>query len=290
MASSNSNEHRTTMSFIHFNGSLIPAGQALLTADNRGLRYGDGLFETMKVVNGKLQLAPLHFERLFRGLSLLQFELPAFFTPAYLTERILEVCQKNNIAQHARVRLNLFRGNGGLYEPENLHPNLIIEAWALPEQTPSFNENGLIIDVYQDAQKSCDVFANIKSNNYLPYVMAALHAKKNEWNDCLLINIHNRICDSTIANVFWIKDQSIYTPPLTEGCVAGVMRQYLLNVSRQDQEISEQPLSIQALFNADEVFLTNAIQGIRWVKQCRDILYNNTITRRIFDQYLKEIP
>lgn len=283
------------MSFIHFNGSLIPAGQALLTADNRGLRYGDGLFETMKVVNGTVQLAPLHFERLFRGLSLLQFEPPASFTPAYLTERILELCQKNNAAKQGRVRLNVFRGNGGLYDPENLHPNVIIEAWPLPEQQlpeqkPTFNENGLIIDVYQDAQKSCDAFANIKSNNYLPYVMAALHAKKNQLNDCLLINIHNRICDSTIANVFWIKDQVIYTPPLTEGCVAGVMRQYLLNVIRQHQEISEQPLSVETLFNADEVFLTNAIQGIRWVKQCHNILYGNTITCQIFDQCLKVIP
>jgi branched-chain amino acid aminotransferase len=175
----------------------------------------------------------------------------------------------------------VFRGNGGLYNPENHFPNYIIQTWSI-EHTEELNSNGLIIDVYPDAKKSCDKFANLKSNNYLPYIMAALHAKKIKVNDCILLNNYDRVCDTTIANIFIIKDDIIYTPPLSDGCVAGVMRRWIIEKLHAGFKIIEKEISIDELENADEVFLTNSVKGIRWVKQFRNKEYKNRLVKQIF--------
>ncbi len=126
-------------------------------------------------------------------------------------------------------------------------------------------------------------FSNLKSANFLLYSMAALYAKENKWNDCLVLNLHDRICDSTIANVFWIKDGNIFTPALTEGCVNGVMRKFLFNeLSAAGYNIKQTTASVADIENADEIFLSNAINAIRWVKQFRDNTYPNTKTTEIY--------
>lgn len=274
--------------FIHFNGKILPADDPLVSAGNRGLRYGDGLFETLRVVNGRIVLQDLHFDRLFQGLSVLQFQCPPFFTPQYLAEAMLALCHKMAIHQAARVRLNIVRANGGLYDAENHAPQVIIEAWPL-EVPRGLQENGLVIDVYHQARKHFDVLANIKSNNYLPYVLAALYAKQNRLNDCLLLNTEGRICDATIANVFWVKDGRLFTPPLSEAGVGGVMRRYLIENTTNQFPVHEEPLIPEMLEQADELFLTNAIQGIKWVGQYRDKKYGNKLAHLLYNQYIKQL-
>ena len=181
----------------------------------------------------------------------------------------------------SRIRLSVSRGSGGLYDCDNKF-SYLIECWPLEQK--GLNENALVIDIFPDARKSIDVFSNLKSASYLPYVMAAIWAKENKLNDALILNQHDRICDSTIANVFWIKDNNIFTPPLNEGCVAGVMRKGILELatSNSDYLVQETILTLEILLQADEVFLTNAITGIRWVKECRGKVYKNTISSKIF--------
>jgi len=267
--------------FFTYNDKIYKDGTAVITPENRSLRYGDGLFETLKMHKGVIQLRDYHFERLFSGMKMLQFQLPEYFTAAYLENKILELYKKNQHNSFTRVRLMVFRGNGGLYNPENHFPNYIIQTWSI-EHTEELNSNGLIIDVYPDAKKSCDKFANLKSNNYLPYIMAALHAKKIKVNDCILLNNYDRVCDTTIANIFIIKDDIIYTPPLSDGCVAGVMRRWIIEKLHAGFKIIEKEISIDELENADEVFLTNSIKGIRWVKQFRNKEYKNRLVKQIF--------
>jgi branched-chain amino acid aminotransferase len=273
---------------IHFNGKILPAEQALIGAGSRGLRYGDGLFETMRVVNGRIALQDLHVERLLRGMAILQFDLPAFFDAAHLAEAVLVLCKRMKIEAGARIRLNVFRGNGGLYDPESHHPNIVIEAWPLKLPT-SLHENGLVIDIYTEARKHPDILANLKTNNYLPYILAALYVKNNRLNDCLLLNSAGRICDATIANVFWVKDGKVFTPPLSEGGVAGVMRKYLLEQVSGDHAVQEALLTPETLGEADEVFLTNAIQGIRWVRAFRDKQYANEVATALFKNYVQSL-
>jgi len=161
-----------------FNGVMMDAEKPVITVDNRSFRYGDGCFETMKAVKRKIIHANEHFERFFTSLELLQFDKPNYLNAAYLSEHITKLLEQNKHQQTARIRLTLFRGNGGLYDAENHFPNYCIQTWNLNIANNDLNENGLVIDVYKDARKVCDAFSHLKSNNYLPYVMAALWAKK----------------------------------------------------------------------------------------------------------------
>ena len=277
------------MNYINLNGKIQPGDQPALLVSNRGYRYGDGLFETMKLMKGQILLEPFHFERLFSGLSLLKFEIPKLFTAVKLKEEILNLCKKNECEQQARVRLSVFRGNGGLYDDDR-GLQYVIECWPLDESVNKLNENGLVIDMYPDAKKNCDVFSNLKTANFLPYNMAALYAKENKLNDCLVMNANGNIADATIANLFIIKGSKIITPALAEGCVNGVMRKYLLEkLQDAGYEIHESPVSVADMEKADELFLTNAINGIRWVKQFRDKIYSNINTVEIYDRIIKMI-
>ncbi len=278
------------MNYLNYNGTIFRADKEIIRADNRGFRYGDGLFETMKMVNGSIPLAELHFARLMDGIQLLEFDKPSYLSAAYLSNQILQLAKKNNHDRQVRVRLMVFRGDGGLYDAQNHSPNYVIQTWDLPDDFTRLNENGLVIDIFPDAEIACDRFSNLKSNNYLPYLMGALYVKKNQLNDCLLLNTKGNICDATIANVFIVKKGNVITPPLSEGCVAGVMRKYLINkITAGNLSILERYLSIPDLLEAEEVFLSNAVYGIKWVAQFRDVHYHCVETSLIFNNLIRKI-
>ena len=274
------------MAFINHNGKITEEHTPIIEANNRGLRFGDGLFETLKYKNGKLILVDEHLARLWHGMRLLQFELPKLFSPDILESQILQLIQKNN-HQSARIRITVFRGNGGLYDPHHHAPQYIIQTWQLPETNGLLNENGLQCCIYRDALKVVDCFSNSKHNNYLPYFMGALYAKKEKCNDAIILNQHNNICDSTIANVFFIKDGIIYTPALTEGCVAGVTRATVINELKNNYSIVETTITEAILMEADEVFLTNSIYNIRWIAAIENKNYHNNLTREIYNHLLQ---
>jgi branched-chain amino acid aminotransferase len=274
--------------YINFNGSMIRSDEPVISAQSRAFRYGDGVFETMYVKKGVVQLSIYHFDRLFSGIHLLQFIEPSFFSREILTQQIKNLCEKNNHVSAARVRLAVFRGAGGLYDTENLAPNYIIESWPIEDEKLNMSTEGLHVDIFPDGRKSMDIFSNIKSNNYLLYAMAALYAKKNNLSDCFIINSNGRVCDSSIANVFCVKDQTIYTSPLSEACIAGVMRRHLMNnLPKSDLPVKELPMEIDWLQTADEIFLTNAISGVRWIKQWGHRSFKNEIASFIFEKHIK---
>ena len=268
--------------FVNQNGKFINDSNAVVSVNNRSFRYGDGCFETMKIISGKLLMADYHFERLFLSLKLLQFDVPSFITPTYLHTQILELTKRNKHQKLARIRLTIYRGEGGLYDPQNLVPNFIIQSWVLNPTNNIFNENGLVIDVFEGAKKVCDNYSAIKSNNYLGYAMAALWVKQQQLNDAVLLNPYNRIADATIANVFMVKEGMVKTPSLNEGGINGIMRRNLLEkLPEIGIPVEETTLSVEELLMADEVFLTNSIYGIRWVKQLKEKKYSSNITSLI---------
>lgn len=271
------------MNYFNCNGKIYKEGSLVVGADNRGLRYGDGLFETMKMINKQLVLVDEHFSRLWKGMSVLQFEVPKQFTPDKLQEEITALVKKNGHEYGARIRLNIYRGDGGLYDAKNHTPNYIIQTWALPEGNGNWNSNGLVLGIYEDAIKSCDLLSNIKHNNYLPYVLAALAAKKEKWNDAVVLNNYGRISDTTIANIFLVNGTTVSTPALKEGCVAGIMRKKIIqDLTGNYFTVQEKEISVSDLLHAEEVFLTNSMYNIRWVQRIADKVYTNTNTQQIF--------
>lgn len=262
------------MTKVYLDGKWLNADKASISIDNRSFRYGDGFFETIKCCHDNLPLWEYHKHRLFSTLKKLQFEKPTYFGGDLIKDAILELVQQNQHGKLARVRLTIFRGEGGIYDPINLRPHLLIQSWPLNVESNNLNENGLVVGNFTGGFKAADGFANLKSNNFLLYAMAAMHAKSQNWNDALLFNHKGTYCDATIANLWMIKNGVVVTPPLTDAPVAGTMRQYLLdNLTDAGFTVEEKSISREEIRTADEVFLSNAIYGIKWVKQHEDAIF-----------------
>jgi branched-chain amino acid aminotransferase len=265
--------------YVNYNGNLVLGSEPVFTASSRAVRYGDGLFETMRWHEGKILLPNQHCSRLFTGLELLQFELPASFTWDFLQDEITKLVNLNGKPNHARIRLSVSRGEGSILDEAQHSPCFLIECWSVEDF--SFDTNGLTIGVYYGHRKTMNEYANIKSANYLPSVLAVLFAKQKGWNEALLLNSENRICDAALSNVFWIKNGNIYTPPLSEGGIAGVVRSYLLK-SLSGFTIEERIAPFEELMQADEVFLSSVIKGVQFVRTFGGRSFKNDITSIIF--------
>jgi branched-chain amino acid aminotransferase len=270
--------------FLNLNGRLFPDTEPLLDASNRGFRFGEGLFETMLARKGNLPLADFHFDRLFRGMKSLGYSVPQDadrdhslnpLTPGSLAEQVAELCRRNRHLDLARVRLTV-------YPDENGRASYIIQTFAyLPEEIPA---GGLSLGLFPDGRKSRDAFSHIKSNNYQLFALAARYAQGKGWNDALVLNDRERLAESSVANLFYIRGGVICTPPLSEGCVEGVMRRILLeSLPGSGFHVREQAIGPNELREADEIFLTNALRGIRWIGQYGGRAYPGEIVGRVRD-------
>jgi branched-chain amino acid aminotransferase len=258
--------------FIH-NGKFHQEHDAVISPDNRSFRYGDGVFETIRFHKHQMPLWNYHQQRLFGALDYLKFNVPKLLTADYLHNLILALIKKNDLT-NARVRITMYRGEGGLTDKNPLQPGFVIQTWPIAEEALSLNVNGLRLGIFREGRKAIDYYSHLKTNNFLVYTQAALEAREQKWNDALVLNSENRIADSAIANIYWVKDNHIFTPPLSEAPIQGVMRRFLL----EQLPIHEHPLTIEALEQADEVFLTNAVRGIQWVAFVGDTPYPTQIT------------
>jgi branched-chain amino acid aminotransferase len=269
------------LAYCNIDGKIVADTDAAVTVGNGAFRYGYGLFETMLVESGAIHLFSYHWERLTAGLRQLYFEVSPLMTAAWMEDEVLKTARKNKLEKLCRVRLQLYAAGGGLYSNESRRPGFVIECFPLERETIGFNENGLIAGVATGLQKSADILGNLKSCSALIYAVAAKQAKENRWNDALICNTYGRIIESSLANIFLIKDRVVYTPPLSEGCVAGVMRRHVTEVLKN---VVEQPVTMEQLCNADEVFLTNAIKRVKWVGSIGGMRLGNDMVRSINDQ------
>lgn len=275
---------------ICFNGKTFEGTDRIFTAANKGYRYGDGLFETIKIVNSNIPLFELHMDRLFRGVKTLELSTSRLFTAEKLRSDIITLCNKNQCSILGRIRLSVSRGEGGIYEQDGDHLHYLIEAWPANVATNRLNENGLVIGVYPHAKKSMDIFSSLKSANFLPYTMAARFTKQQQWNDCLVLNTEGNIADSTIANVFLVKNDTILTPAQGEGGVKGVMKTWLLEKLRHaGYKISEKKISVEEALDAEEIFLTNAMNGLRWVGQLENKSFTNRVSLSIYRDFIQQL-
>jgi branched-chain amino acid aminotransferase len=246
------------MPWVCHNGSFFPAEQPLFNAANRCFKYGDGLFETALFFNGRLLLSCYHYDRLFSGLKLLNI-IPSF-TSVQLTDAVAALCERNGCVALARVRITVYRD-------EVNNASYVIEAAESDRQKTQWNERGWRVLLYPFARKSCDALANLKSANYLPYVMAGQHAIAHSADECLVLNTYNRICDGSKTNLFFLKEDVVFTPALSEGCVAGVMRRAVIEfLKKSGYAVHQKAVTEDDVLQAEAVFLTNAIEGLRWVR------------------------
>lgn len=255
---------------------------AVISPANRSFRYGDGFFETIRYTSGKPELGDYHFDRFFEAATEMEYLIPPGLTRERLIAEMTNLVKENNCDTSARVRLTAWRGEGGLFHADNTL-QYCIECWPLAETGSIFNEKGLHIGIYKDVSKSADRFSRFKNNHFYPYFHAARTATKMQWDDAIVLNTSGRVCDSCIANVFVVRDGKIVTPPLHEGPVAGVMRRHIL----QNFDVRENPVTIEELESADEIFLANSIRRIEWVRQLGDRHYTNNLSRQLYSSLLQ---
>jgi len=259
--------------------------------DNRAFRYGDGLFETMHANGLEIQFFVDHYARLIWGAEVLKLELPGYFSPEFLKDQISGLLSRCKLFQAARVRLSIFRKSEGLFIPKKNQVDVLIEATYLGKGPYELNEKGLVIGVFETIPKPYAPFFSFKSMNALPYIMAGVFANENHFDDALLISQEGYLIESTSSNIFAMKDKKLFTPSLQSGCVDGIMRKQIIRLATNKglKVFDDGMLSIDDLSEMDELFLTNAISGIRWVAGFRDRRYYRRYSVKLINALNEEV-
>lgn len=253
--------------YINYNGELVQSDIALLSAGNRAFCYGDGVFETIRCRNSEPLFFDKHYLRLRNALHHVKMELPASCTEEYFRIQINSLLQKNRFYKGARVRLNVFRSEGGLYTPTSRQAEFIITSTELENEFFEQNEKGLHIGIYEEMRKEINPLARFKTSSALLNVMASIWKTENDFNDCLLTNTAGHLIESLSSNLFCVIDNKLVTPAIESGCVDGTMRRTVIELAMKNNLPVAEVTALQKkhLLEADELFLTNAIQGITWV-------------------------
>ncbi len=275
--------------YVNNNGVLIPSQSYSLKAGNRGHLYGDGCFESIRVINGRPINLPNHYKRLRATLNVLHMNIPATFTIDFFEKEIQLLINQNKIDQGGKIRFSIDRKPGGTYLPRTNEIDYFIEAYPLPLNSFELNENGLRLDLYNEIKKPINILSNFKTKNSLIYIMAKLYAKAHQLDDILLQNDQLGIIESSSANLFLVSNGVLYTPALDAGCLGGTMRMQIINLAiAKNIKVYECVITPQNLLAADELFLTNAIEGVKWVNNYRTKTYHNDTVIKIHE-YLKEL-
>lgn len=273
--------------YINFNGEIVPADSRLLTTANRSYRYGDGLFESMRMMKGKLKFADLHADRLQRGMKALKIDGYSQTDAWFLKTKAEELATRNK-AKHARLRLTVYRDADGLYTPSQNKMGYSFELQPMDEPRYFLNEKGLIMDVFTELPKPSNYLSGIKTCNSLIYVMAGIYKEQNRLDDVFLLNQNGYLCEASSSNIFIWYNNHLYTPALSEGCVEGVMRQVIINVAKANNiGVTEAQINPEILYEADEVFLTNAARGIQSVMGFGVKRYFNRLSKGLLDELNK---
>lgn len=265
---------------INYNGELLATSSNFLNQENRGLRYGDSLFETLRVVEGKIIFWEDHYMRLMASMRILRMTIPMKFTMEFLQEEIEKTVQANKlVGKAARVRFTVFRNNGGLYLPETNEVSYCMECSALESSFYILKEGAYEIELFKDFYVNNDLTATLKTNNKIINVVGSIYAKENEYQNCLLLNTNKQVTEALNGNIFAVKENIITTPPISDGCLNGIIRKKLIEIIMKIEgytleEVSISPFDLQ---KADELFITNSIVGLVPITKYRKKEFQNTV-------------
>lgn len=267
---------------INFNGVLTDKSD-FITPSNRALLYGDAVFETFKVVDNKILFLEDHYFRLMSSMRILRMKIPMNFTLEYLEEQIISLALKLNIANNARVRMTVFRKDGGLYAPETNEVSFIITAKENLSREYLLKKENYEVELFKDFHVSKHLISSLKTTNKIIQVVASVFAKENGFDDCILINDEKNIVETISGNIFMVLDNQIITPPVSDGCLNGIMRKQVINElkSSTDFNVIENSISPFDLQKADELFLTNVITGIQPITKYRKKSYTTEVSEML---------
>ena len=255
---------------INFNGLIVSNDTNILTR-NRAFLYGDAVFETVKIMDSKVLFLEDHYFRLMSSMRVIRMEIPMNFTMEYLEEQILTLAKSKNLAISSRARITVYRNDGGYYLPQDNTVSFLISVESLYTAFYSIDKKDYVVDLYTDFYISKQLLSSIKTTNKIINITASIFANENGLDNCLLLNDSKSVIEALQGNLFMLKGNTLITPPVSEGCLNGVMRKQILALARkiENLEVVEEVISPFDLQKADELFITNVIKGIQPITKYR---------------------
>ncbi|SFB86247.1 branched-chain amino acid aminotransferase [Algibacter lectus] len=271
---------------VNFNENILE-DNTLLSINNRGFAYGDALFETIKASYGKLLFWEDHYFRLMASMRIMRMEIPMNFTMEYLEEQILKTLTENNLSNaSSRVKLTVFRNEGGLYLPETNDVSFLIAVKPIDTDFYIVQDTFYEVDLFKDYYVSPSLLSSLKTNNKALNVVGSIYAKENKLDNCLVLNTDKQVIEALNGNVFVVKGNTIKTPPIENGCLKGVMRKQIIETieSLPEYELVEEAISPFELQKADEIFITNVIVGIQAVSKYRKKTFKSEVSKLLIQK------
>ena len=267
---------------ININGTILEDSEAYLSVKNRGFAYGDAVFETIKV-NSKPLFWEAHYFRLMASMRILRMEIPMHFTPDFLESQIMDLVdiQLEKVKSY-RVKLTVFRETGGYYTPTSNNVKFTIALAPLDSDIYNSHTDSCEIELFKDYFIAPNLLSTLKTNNKAINVVGSIFAKENNYDNCLLLNTNKNIIEALNGNVFLVTGNVIKTPPLADGCLKGIIRDQLIEMisKSNNYDLIETSIAPFELQKADEIFITNVIQGIKPVTKFRKKTYTTEAAKK----------
>ncbi len=255
---------------INFNG-ILQENTLTVNSVNRSFLYGDGVFETVKVVNRKVLFLEDHYFRLMASMRIVRMKIPMNFTLEYFEQQVIMLTDALALSDSARVRVTVFRNDGGFYLPKENIVSYLIEALPLSSKKYEKLSTNFEVDLFKDSYISAQLLSTLKTTSKILNITAAIFADENGLDSCLLVNDKKNVVEAVSGNLFMLTGNKLVTPPISEGCLNGIMRKQIVRLIKDfhNIEFSEEVISPFDLQKADELFVTNVIQGIQPITKYR---------------------
>lgn len=267
---------------INFNGNIVSSETNLLQ-NNRAFLFGDAVFETLKIVDNKILFLEDHYFRLMSSMRIVRMEIPMNFTLEFIEEQILNLAKANNCSDSARIRFTVYRNSGGYYLPETNEISYLINAKPLENKLYSFDNSEFEVDLFKDFYITKQLLSSIKTTNKMVNITGSIFAKENDLQNCLLMNDSKNVIEALNGNIFMLLNNKLITPPISEGCLNGIMRKQILELAKKTEnlEVVEAIISPFDLQKADELFITNVISGIQPITKYRKKKFESSLSGKI---------
>lgn len=272
---------------VNINGQMVASEDAGISVFNRGFSYGDSVFETIRVISGKIMFWEEHYFRLMASMRIMRMEIPVDFSPELLEAEILALVQANDLATSpARIRFSVYRKEGGLYAPETYDIGYVISANLLENSFYTMTDDPYVVELFKDHYINSGLLSTLKTNNRAINVLGSIYARENDYQNCLLLNESKSVVEALNGNIFLVKGTTIKTPPLSDGCIKGVLRGVLMEIIKvlPDYTLEEASISPFELQKSDEIFVTNVITGIQPISKYRKKEFSNEVAKEILSK------
>lgn len=275
---------------VNFNGN-IQENSSISIENNRGFLFGDSIFETIKVLENKVLFLEDHYFRLMASMRICRMEIPMNFTMEYFESQIVNLVQAQNIANSYRVRFSVYRDSEGFYLPKSRKVKFIVTASPLNFELYVLGKENYEVELYKDFYISKQLLSTLKTNNKMIQITGSIFADENGYDNCLILNDEKNVVEALQSNLFMKTGNVVVTPPVSDGCLNGIMRKQVLEILKKTEGIVAKETSISPfdLQKADELFLTNVISGIQPITKYRKKEYGIEFTAEVLKRLNAQI-